>query len=117
MHSATLTIFYWIFLLASVVMPLLIVARSVCSYRQVGHGRGKFVLKAVIALAIWSILTLVMALVESTIAAVSRAADTIDPNSGDIVFVGEVAGLHLVYVLAGCGLVYWIVSREKIRLD
>jgi hypothetical protein len=116
MHSATLTIFYWIFLLASVVMPLLIVAQSVRSYRQVVHSGGKFVLKAVIALGIWSMLTLVMKLFESTIAAVSRAAHTIDPNTEDIVFVGNVAGLHLVYVLAGCGLVYWMVSREKIRL-
>ena len=72
--------------------------------------------KAVIALAIWLIFTLVMKLFESTITAVSRAAHTIDPNSEDIVFVGNVAGLHLVYVLAGCGLVYWMISREKIRL-
>ena len=116
MRSATLTIFYWIFLLASVVTPLLIVAQSVRSYRRVGHSRGKFAWKAVIALVIWSILTSVMMLVESAVAAVSRAARTIDPNSEDIVFVVNVTGLHLVYVLAGCGLVYWTVSREKIRL-
>ncbi len=116
MHSATLAIFYWLFLLASFVLPLLIVAQSVRSYRRVGHGRGKFVWKAVIALSIWSILTLVMVLVESTIAAVSRAANAIAPHSEDIVFVGKVTGIHLVYVLAGCGLVYWMVSREERRL-
>ena len=116
MNSAALTIFYWVFLLTSVVVPLLIVAQSVRRYRHVGHGGGKFAYRAVIALAIWSILTLVMALVESIIAVVSRAANTVDPNSEDMAFVSNVAGFHIVYVLAGCGLVYWVFSREKIRL-
>jgi hypothetical protein len=116
MNSARFTIFYWIFLLASVVVPLLIVAQSVRGYRQAGHGAGRFAVRAVIALAIWSILTLVMALLESVIAAVSRAANTVDPNHEDMAFVSNVVGFHIVYVLAGCGLVYWMLSKEKIRL-
>jgi uncharacterized Tic20 family protein len=117
MHSAILTTFYWIFLLASILTPAFIVAQSIRNYRHVGHGKGKFVTKALIALTVWSALTLVMVFVESAIAAVSRAAHTINPSSDDVVFLGKIAGLHLVYVLAGCGLVYWIVSREKIRLE
>lgn len=116
MHSATLTIFYWIFLLASVVMPVFIVAQSIRSYRHIGHSRGKLVTKALIALAIWAILTAVMMLADSTLAAVSQAVHTINPNSEDMVFLVKVVGLHLVYVLAGCGLVYWMVNREEIRL-
>ena len=94
-------------LAACVLAPVLILINSIRAYRRAATGRSVKILKAVLALLAWALLSFGMFLMTFMyVYANAHRANQNEPPalSSALIYLC----LAVVYVLAGFGLVYWI---------
>lgn len=107
MRSTFITVMGWAFLFACVLTSLLIVVKSVARFRRAREG----VAKAIIALIVWVILSIGNLVALTGYAAGETIADELPLKLGTAEL--SVAGALLLYLAAGCGLIYWITPGRN----
>lgn len=102
------------FVFTAILMPALIITVSIKKYRGVYRDKYGFTFKALAALVIWMLLTFGMMAVHLIVAwTLYHPAEPIDPKNWCP--PATYIGLHLVYLLVGCLLVYWM-GRHRTKL-
>jgi hypothetical protein len=115
MDSIIYSILGWSFLIVAALAPILIIVKSIKSYRLVNQNLETFRFKAVAAICIWLFLTLGMFLIFGFLAYVISHAMSRDPSIKPHPTIGYV-GLHLIYFAACYLLVDWMSRRRSIKL-
>ena len=113
-----LTIFYildWSFFIAAVLIPVLIVVKSIKSYRLVRLNKEIFTFKAVAALCVWLLLTIGLFFLKALLAYMIGHALSQSPSIKPEPSLWYI-GLHLIYFSIGYWLVYWVSRQKRIKL-
>lgn len=96
--------------LAFVLVPIFILIKSIAAYRIARRDIWPHVMKAVVALVVWTALTTAMffALFTHVFGMAHRIDRDAPPHATAAL---PLLAIELVYALAGCGLVYWTTRR------
>jgi hypothetical protein len=114
MDSMIYSFLEWGFLIVAALTPILIIVKSVQSYRLVGQDIETFRFKAVAAICIWLFLTLGMMLIFGFLAYVISHAMSRDPFIKPHPTIGYIV-LHLFYFAVCYLLVDWVSRRRKMK--
>jgi hypothetical protein len=105
----------WSCILAAIVVPALI-GIKLFSNGAAERSSSALVFKAAVALVAWLILTAGLFVMWAVLAYVVPHALSSDPTA-EWRPTPAYVGMHVVYVLVGCGLVYWVWRQARIKLS
>jgi hypothetical protein len=95
----------YIFAAAAVVFPLYVIIRSIINFVRASDGRGAIVVKAVVALGVWLLLSLIVLFIPIMYVFEPGNVDRATANSRVTVLM---LALTLVYILIGLVMTYWV---------
>jgi hypothetical protein len=93
------------FAAVAVLLPLYVIVRSIVNFVRAMDGRGTIVLKAVVSLVVWVIISVTFMFIPFMLAFEPGSKD---PVVADRIMTAVVIGLTIIYIVIALALVYWV---------
>lgn len=93
------------FAAVAVLLPLYVIVRSIVNFVRAMDGRGTIVLKAVVSLVVWLIISATFMFIPFMLAFEPGSKD---PVVADRIMTAVVIGLTIIYIVIALALGYWV---------